>query len=240
MNNKEITTETKHERVRAMFDDIAPTYDRLNHILSLNIDRLWRKRVVRIVRRAGARRILDLATGTGDLAIALARGIRDCSVCGADLSPQMLAAAQRKIERVGLDERITLVESQAEHIALPDGSVDAATIGFGIRNFENREVALAELMRTIKSGGILVILEFSNPRNPIVGWFYRLYSHYLLPVVGGWVSHNRGAYEYLPASVDKFPAPEEFRAMLERAGFTQVRSHSQSCGIAQIYTAKRP
>lgn len=240
MNNKDITTETKHERVRAMFDDIAPTYDRLNHILSLNIDRLWRKRVVRIVRRTGARRILDLATGTGDLAIALARGIRDCSVCGADLSPQMLAAAQRKIERVGLDERVTLIESQAEHIALPDGSVDAATIGFGIRNFENREVALAELMRTIKSGGTLVILEFSNPRNPIVGWLYRLYSHYLLPAVGGWVSHNRGAYEYLPASVDKFPAPEEFRAMLERAGFTQVRSRSQSCGIAQIYTAKRP
>lgn len=240
MNNKDITTETKHERVRAMFDDIAPTYDRLNHILSLNIDRLWRKRVVRIVRRAGARRILDLATGTGDLAIALARGIRDCSVCGADLSPQMLTAAQRKIERVGLDERVTLIESQAEHIAQPDGSVDAATIGFGIRNFENREVALAELMRTIKSGGTLVILEFSNPRNPIVGWLYRLYSHYLLPAVGGWVSHNRGAYEYLPASVDKFPAPEEFRAMLERAGFTQVRSRSQSCGIAQIYTAKRP
>jgi len=232
--------ERKHERVRRMFDDIAPTYDRLNHILSLNIDRLWRRRVVGIVRRAGTKRILDLATGTGDLAIAMARGIRDCSICGADLSPRMLAAARQKIERMGLDERITLMECRAEDTGLPTGSVDAATIGFGIRNFENREVALAELMRTIKSGGLLVILEFSNPTNPIVGWAYRLYSHYLLPIVGGMVSHNRGAYEYLPASVDKFPEPAEFRAMLERAGFADVRSRSQSCGIAQIYTAKRP
>ncbi len=238
--NRTTDTETKHERVRRMFDDIAPTYDRLNHILSFNIDRLWRKRVVRIVRRTGAKRILDLATGTGDLAIAMARRIRDCSVCGADLSPQMLAAAQRKIERIGLDERITLTECRAEHIDLPAASVDAATIGFGIRNFENREASLAELMRTIKSGGTLVILEFSNPTSPIVRWAYRLYSHCLLPVVGGMISHNRDAYEYLPASVDKFPAPAEFRAMLERAGFTDVRSRSQSCGIAQIYIAKRP
>lgn len=235
-----VSTERKHERVRRMFDDIAPTYDRLNHILSLNIDRLWRRRVVRIVRRTGAKRILDLATGTGDLAIAMAHDIGGCSIYGADLSPQMLAAARRKIERRGLDERITLAECRAEHIELPDASVDAATIGFGIRNFENREASLAELMRTIKSGGVLVILEFSTPRNPIVGWAYRLYSHYLLPVVGGIISHNRGAYEYLPASVDKFPAPAEFRAMLERAGFVDVQSRPQSCGIAQIYTAKRP
>ncbi|MGN0006610.1 MAG: bifunctional demethylmenaquinone methyltransferase/2-methoxy-6-polyprenyl-1,4-benzoquinol methylase UbiE [Alistipes sp.] len=236
---RNIDTDTRHDKVRKMFDDIAPTYDRLNHILSFNIDKLWRRRVVRIVRRAGAKRILDLATGTGDLAIALARGIRDSSICGVDLSPQMLAEARRKIERIGLDERITLAECRAESTLLPTASVDAATIGFGIRNFENREAALAELHRTIKSGGLLVILEFSTPRNPIVGWLYGLYSHRILPAIGGMVSHNRGAYEYLPASVDEFPAPAQFRAMLERAGFTDVKSRSQSCGIAQIYTAKR-
>ncbi len=231
---------SKRDSVKLMFDDIAPTYDRLNHVLSLNIDRLWRRRVVRIVRRTGARRILDMATGTGDLAIDMARRIRGCTVCGADLSPEMLEEARRKIVRRGLDERITLTECDAENIGLQAGSVDAATIGFGIRNFEHPERGLSELFRTIKSGGHLVILEFSNPRNPLIGWFYRFYSHRLLPVIGGAVSHNRAAYEYLPASVDKFPAPEEFVRMLEAAGFVDVSSHSQSFGIAHIYIARRP
>ena len=231
---------TKRDRVRLMFDDIAPTYDRLNHVLSFNIDRLWRQRVVRIVRRTGAKRILDMATGTGDLAIAMARRIRGCTVCGADLSPEMLEEARRKIVRRGLDERITLMECDAERIDLQAECVDAATIGFGIRNFEHPERGLSELFRTIKSGGHLVILEFSNPRNRLVGALYRFYSHRLLPIIGGAVSHNRAAYEYLPDSVDKFPAPEEFVRMLEAAGFTDVRRRPQSCGIAQIYIAKRP
>lgn len=231
---------TKRDRVKQMFGDIAPTYDRLNHVLSFNIDRLWRRRVVRIVRRTGAKRILDLATGTGDLAIAMTRRIRGCTVCGADLSPEMLEEARRKIVRRGLDERITLMECDAEHIELQAGSVDAATIAFGIRNFEHPERGLSELFRTIKSGGHLVILEFSNPRNGFVGWLYRFYSHRLLPVIGGAVSHNRAAYEYLPDSVDKFPAPEEFVRMLESAGFADVRRRSQSLGIAQIYIARRP
>lgn len=231
---------TKRDRVRLMFDDIAPTYDRLNHVLSFNIDRLWRRRVVRIVRRTGAKRILDMATGTGDLAIAMARRIRGCTVCGADLSPEMLEEARRKIVRRGLDERITLMECDAERIELQAGCVDAATIGFGIRNFEHPERGLSELFRTIKSGGHLVILEFSNPRNRLVGALYRFYSHRLLPIIGGVVSHNRAAYEYLPDSVDRFPAPEEFVRMLEAAGFTDVRRRPQSCGIAQIYIARRP
>lgn len=231
---------TKRDRVRLMFDDIAPTYDRLNHVLSFNIDRLWRRRVVRIVRRTGAKRILDMATGTGDLAIAMARRIRGCTVCGADLSPEMLEEARRKIVRRGLDERITLMECDAERIDLQAECVDAATIGFGIRNFEHPERGLSELFRTIKSGGHLVILEFSNPRNRLVGALYRFYSHRLLPIIGGAVSHNRAAYEYLPDSVDRFPAPEEFVRMLEAAGFTDVRRRPQSCGIAQIYIAKRP
>jgi len=231
---------TKRDRVRLMFDDIAPTYDRLNHVLSFNIDRLWRRRVVRIVRRTGAKRILDMATGTGDLAIAMARRIRGCTVCGADLSPEMLEEARRKIVRRGLDERITLMECDAERIGLQAECVDAATIGFGIRNFEHPERGLSELFRTIKSGGHLVILEFSNPRNRLVGALYRFYSPRLLPIIGGAVSHNRAAYEYLPDSVDRFPAPEEFVRMLEAAGFTDVRRRPQSCGIAQIYIAKRP
>ncbi len=231
---------TKRDRVKRMFDDIAPTYDRLNHVLSFNIDRLWRRRVVRIVRHTGAKRILDVATGTGDLAIAMTRRIRGCTVCGADLSPEMLEEARRKIVRRGLDERITLMECDAERIDLQTGSVDAATIGFGIRNFEHPERGLSELFRTIKSGGHLVILEFSNPQNRLIAGFYRFYSHRLLPIIGGAVSHNREAYEYLPDSVDKFPAPDEFVRMLETAGFVDVIKHPQSFGIAHIYIAKRP
>ena len=231
---------TKSESVRRMFDDIAPTYDRLNHLLSFDIDRLWRRRVVRLVRRTGAMRILDMATGTGDLAIEMALRIRGCSVCGADISTQMLEHARRKIVRCGLDERIILMECDGEKIPLQSGSVDAATVGFGIRNFAHPERGLSELFRTIRSGGHLVVLEFSNPRNSLAAALYRFYSHRLLPLVGGALSHNRAAYEYLPDSVDRFPEPEEFVGMIGAAGFTDAAKHSMSLGIAHIYTATRP
>lgn len=228
------------ENVKSMFDDIAPTYDRLNHILSLSIDRLWRRRVVRIVRRAAAKQILDMATGTGDLAIDMARHIDDATILGADLSPEMLEVARQKVARLGLTERISLTECDAEHINLPDESVDAVTVAFGVRNFENREACLRELARVIRPGGTLVVLEFSNPRNAFIGWLYRIYSHKILPAIGGAISHNRNAYQYLPESVDTFPSPEEFMAMLCNAGLTAPKARRQSFGIAQIYTAQKP
>ena len=149
----------KTERVKEMFDHIAPTYDRLNHILSLSIDKLWRRRVVKNVRRLGAKHILDMATGTGDLAIAMARKIEGATICGVDLSPQMLEVARTKVSKLGLDERITLMEGNAEHLTLASESVDAVTIAFGIRNFENKEACLRELARVIRRDGHLVILE---------------------------------------------------------------------------------
>lgn len=239
MSNRADKQRTR-ENVKSMFDDIAPTYDRLNHILSLSIDRLWRRRVVRIVRRAAAKHILDMATGTGDLAIDMARHIDDATILGADLSPEMLEVARQKVARLGLTERISLTECDAEHINLPDESVDAVTVAFGVRNFENREACLRELARVIRPGGTLVVLEFSNPRNAFIGWLYRIYSHKILPAIGGAISHNRNAYQYLPESVDTFPSPEEFMAMLCNAGLTAPKAHSQSFGIAQIYTAQKP
>ena len=227
------------EQVKQMFDDIAPTYDRLNHILSLSIDKIWRNRVVRVVRRLGAKEILDIATGTGDLAIAMARKIEGTTICGADLSPEMLAVAKQKVAKAALSDRITLMEGNAEHLPLPDMSADAVTIAFGIRNFENKENCLRELRRVLRTDGHLIILEFSNPKNRLIGWLYRIYSHKILPWIGGLVSRNRSAYEYLPASVDSFPNPDIFSQMIESAGYKMVKRHSQSFGIAQIYIAQR-
>ena len=159
-----------------MFDNIAPKYDLLNHTLSMSIDRVWRRRVVGEVRRAKPGRILDVATGTGDLAIAMARRIRDVQVLGVDLSEQMLAVARRKIEARGLDGRIVLDRGDAERLAVADASVDVATVAFGVRNFGDLGAGLRELARTIKPGGTVVILECSRPRNRVFRALYEFYS----------------------------------------------------------------
>lgn len=233
------TQQTKKEEVREMFDNIAPRYDLLNHTLSLSIDRIWRRRVVRIVRRCHPHRILDVATGTGDLAIDMARHIRDVQVLGVDLSEKMLDVARRKVQARGLDSRILLDLGDAEHLSLADASVDVATVAFGVRNFGDLEAGLKELARTIKPGGKVVILEFSRPKNRFFRTLYEFYSYKILPRIGGMVSKDKRAYMYLPVSVGEFPAPGEFMAMMTRAGFTDCRARSQSFGIAQIYIGER-
>lgn len=233
------TDASKKSEVRTMFDNIAPRYDLLNHTLSLNIDRLWRRNVVRIVRRSGARRILDAATGTGDLAIALARCIPEARITAVDLSEGMLEVARRKVAARGLDDRIRLVQGDAEHLQADTASVDAATVAFGVRNFGDLPAGLRELARAIRPGGLVVILEFSRPRNRIFRALYEWYTNRILPSIGGAVSRDRRAYEYLPASVEEFPAPERFLELLREAGFHDCRTRCQSCGIAQIYIAKR-
>ena len=234
-----MSNKSKGEMVRGMFNDIAPTYDRLNHILSFDVDKLWRKRVVRIVRKLGAKHIMDMATGTGDLAIALARNIEGSTIYGADFSSEMLAVAKQKIEVLGLTERISLTECNAEDIPLVNEAVDAATVAFGVRNFEHQKEALTEMKRVIRKGGHLVVLEFSNPRCALVRWFYRLYSHYILPAIGRLVSKHATAYTYLPDSIDKFASPEAFTALLKEVGFDNVERKSQSMGIANIYIAHK-
>ena len=211
------TEQDKKEQVREMFDRIAPAYDRLNHTLSFQIDKLWRRHVVRIVRRMQPRRILDVATGTGDLALAMARRMRGVQVLGVDLSENMLAEARRKATACGLDERVVLSLGDAERLEVADASVDVVTVAFGVRNFGDLGAGLREIVRVLKPGGKVVILEFSTPRNPLF----------------------RRAYEYLPASVDEFPAPECFMAMMREAGFKDCRARSQSLGIAQIYTGEK-
>ena len=230
---------SKGEMVRGMFNDIAPTYDRLNHILSFDIDKLWRRRVVRIVCKLGAKQIMDMATGTGDLAIALARNIDGSTIYGADFSSEMLAVAKQKITQLCLSERILLTECNAENIPFADEMFDAATVAFGVRNFEHQKEALTEIKRTIRKNGNLIVLEFSNPKCAFVRWCYRLYSHYILPAIGRLVSKHATAYTYLPESIDQFASPEAFTALLKEVGFDRVERKSQSMGIAHIYIAHK-
>lgn len=233
--------QTKSEEVREMFDRIAPRYDLLNHLLSMGIDKLWRRRVVRMVRRLQPARILDLATGTGDLAIAFARKIKGVEVLGADPSKGMLAKAQEKIDRAGLKERIRLFCTFAEAMPMfPDACVDVATVAFGVRNFSDIREGIREIIRTLRPGGSLFILEFSTPTHPLVRGPYRWYSRHILPRVGGAVSNDRKAYEYLPLSVEEFLQPEQMIALLNELGLQHAKAHSLSFGIAQIYTAQKP
>ncbi|MBE6203330.1 MAG: bifunctional demethylmenaquinone methyltransferase/2-methoxy-6-polyprenyl-1,4-benzoquinol methylase UbiE [Rikenellaceae bacterium] len=232
--------QTKKEQVEEMFDNIAPTYDKLNHIMSLNIDRLWRRRVMRIVRRSKATKIMDVATGTGDLAIAMAKRVDRTQILGIDLSEEMLAVARQKIQKQGLEERIMLEKGDAEDLHMvADGSIDAVTVAFGVRNFENIERGLREMWRTLKEGGQLVVLEFSTPKNKFIRWIYAQYSHRLIPRIGSLISKDKRAYVYLPESVDEFPSPERFTEMLQKAGFKSIKRRSQSFGIAYIYVATK-
>ena len=232
--------QSKKEQVEQMFDNIAPTYDKLNHIMSLNIDRMWRRRVMRIVRRSKAHKIMDVATGTGDLAIAMAKRVDRTQILGVDLSEEMLAVARRKVEKQGLEERIMLEKGDAENLTMvTTESIDAATVAFGVRNFENIERGLSEIYRTLKPGGKLVVLEFSMPKKRLVRWVYSQYAHRLLPRIGGMISKDKQAYTYLPDSVEEFPSPERFAEILRGVGFKSVKTRSQSFGIAYIYDATK-
>ena len=230
---------TKKEEVQQMFDNIAPTYDKLNHILSLSIDKMWRRRVVRKVRRMKPEKIMDLATGTGDLAIKMAKAMPKAKIMGVDLSEKMLAVAAEKVRRKGLDDHIALYQGDAENLDVADGVLDVVTVAFGVRNFGNLEQGLSEIMRSLRSGGHIVVLEFSTPRNWLVRKCYQFYSNHVMKPVGGMVSKDRKAYDYLPDSIVEFPDRERFLEIMHHTGFVECRRFSQSFGIAQIYIGKK-
>ena len=233
------TEQPKKEQVHAMFDRIAPRYDLLNHTLSFGIDRRWRRRVVETVAACRPTRILDVATGTGDLAVALARRIREAHVTGVDLSEKMLDVAQRKAADRGLAERIALRQGDAERLGFDDASFDVATVAFGVRNFGDLDAGLRELARVLRPGGRLFVLEFSRPRNRLFRALYEFYTFRVLPLIGGAVSRDRQAYAYLPASVGEFPAPDAFVERLARAGFSAPCTRSISGGIAFLYIGEK-
>ncbi len=223
-----------------MFDRIAPSYDRLNHLLSLGIDRLWRRSAVRHAAEIRPERLLDVATGTGDQAIALARRIEGCRVVGVDISEGMLEVARRKIDRAGLGERVELRAGCVE--ALPvakEECFDAVTVSFGVRNFDDPAAGIRVLAEPLRPGGRLLILELSTPRNPLIRSLYGWYSRRVMPAVGGALSHERGAYNYLPASVEAFMSPARVVRAMEEAGLHDCRAVSKSFGIAHLYIGTR-
>ncbi len=232
---------TKGEEVREMFNTIAPAYDRLNHILSFQIDKIWRRRVVKFVAKNTPQEaeILDLATGTADLAIAMANEMPAAKLVGADPSEGMLSVAKQKLEERGLDGRISLMVQSAEALSFDDNRFDAVTAAFGVRNFSDLERGLSEMVRVTRPDGWVVVLEFSTPPNPIFRWFYNLYSRHIMPRVGALLSKDRKAYEYLPASVEEFASRSTFLELMGKVGLTNCTARSQCFGIAQIYVGEK-
>ncbi|WP_456448191.1 bifunctional demethylmenaquinone methyltransferase/2-methoxy-6-polyprenyl-1,4-benzoquinol methylase UbiE [Oceanithermus sp.] len=231
-------TEAKARKVRAMFGEIAPRYDLLNRLLSGGVDQRWRRLAVRLATEKAPRRILDVATGTGDVALRLKRVRPAAEVVGADFTPQMLELARAKAERTGLDVRF--VEADALALPFADASFDAVTVAFGFRNFADYERGLAEFYRVLAPGGRAVILEFPPPPEGLLGRAYRLYFGGVLPWIGGVISGRPEAYRYLPNSVERFPRPERLAAMLRAAGFAGVRWRLLTGGIAAVHVGDKP
>ena len=225
-------------KIRNMFDSIAADYDKLNHLLSLDVDKAWRKKAIREVRPGG--KVLDLACGTGDFAIAIARALPESHVTGVDLSTGMLSVMEQKVRDLGLEGRIESEEGDGENLRFEDSTFDRVTNAFGIRNFEEKEKGLEEALRVLVPGGKLVILELSRPDNKVLRWFYDLYFLNILPKIGGSVSGDKAAYSYLPASVKNFPGKKEFTAMMRDAGFERVTHKALTFGICRMYTGCKP
>ena len=231
--------EAKTGQVRRMFDSIAPADDTMNRLMTLGIDRRWRRKTVAEAVSGNPEAILDIATGTGDLAIALARAAEGATVTGVDLSEGMIEVGRRKVAEAGLSDRVKL--SPADALALPfaDNSFDVITVAFGVRNFEHLAEGYAEMLRVLRPGGRLVILELSLPEQKLIRGLFKLYFLHILPLIGGLISGNRGAYRYLPESVLRFPPKDIFLNMLTSAGFVNVGHKALTFGICRMYWGEK-
>lgn len=225
-----------------MFDNIAQSYDAFNHMTSVAIDKTWRKRSLkRFVDKTAPQQILDIACGTGDYAIAIAKAMNKGShVTGLDLSEGMLKVMEEKVARLGMNEFISMEQGDSENMRFEDGCFDCATIGFGIRNFENRPKGLREILRVLKPGGKLVILELSVPSNPVIRWFFNLYFLHVMPFIGGKMSGDKAAYRYLPASVLNFPKKKEWIKTMEDCGYINVTHKAFTLGVCRMYIGTKP
>lgn len=227
---------SKREQVERMFDAISPKYDFLNRLFSMGTDQGWRRKVMRLVAQEPVERLLDVATGTADLALMAAEQVKQ--VTGADISEGMLSHGREKVKKAGLEDRVALVRGDAADLPFADGSFDAITVAFGVRNFEDLPRGVSGMLRVLKPGGRLFVLEFSRPHG-LISPFYRFYFHKVMPFVGRMISKDSAAYSYLPASVDAFPEGPAFEDVLRASGGREVRSERLTGGIATLYTARK-
>ena len=230
---------SKKEQVADMFNAIAGKYDFLNRVLSLGIDVGWRKKTVRSVARYQPRLVLDVATGTADLAMALAKGCPGAQVEGADISAGMLDVGRQKVAQRGLANRVQWILGDGEMLPFEDNRFDAVTVAFGVRNFENLQAGLVDMLRVLKPGAPLAVLEFSQPTRQPFRAFYFFYFKHILPRIGKWVSRDSAAYTYLPASVEAFPYGQAFLDELAKAGYRKGYARPLTFGIATLYLAEK-
>lgn len=231
------SSEGKKLQVEQMFDSISGRYDFLNRFLSLGIDKVWRKTTIKTIASYNPKLILDVATGTADLALAAYAQTKPDQVIGIDISEGMLSKGREKVNKKGLGHVIKLQKGDSEALPFADDTFDAVTVGFGVRNFENLEKGLFEILRVLKPGGVLAVLEFSKPRVFPIKQFYNFYFKAILPTWGRLISGDNKAYTYLPESVKAFPDGKDFIAILEQTGYKQNNQKTLSFGICSLYTA---
>lgn len=240
MSRKEVkpygsTDKSKKEEVAEMFNNISGKYDFLNHFLSVGIDRIWRKKAIAKLRELNPQRMLDIATGTGDFALEALK-LNPKEIIGVDISEGMLAVGREKMKKKGVDHIISMRLGDSEALPFEDGYFDAFTVGFGVRNYENLEKGLSEMLRVLRPGGKGIILEFSKPKKFPVKQYYAFHSKYIIPFFGKRISKDDKAYAYLPESVAAFPEGEDFLAILRKVGYKNVEAQTVGGGIATIYS----
>lgn len=229
----------KRKQVERMFDNIAPSYDCLNHVFSFGIDKLWRRKSIDALKPFRHADILDVATGTGDFALLAARRLRPQKITAVDLSEGMMNIGREKVKRAGQDGIISFGKEDCEHLSFDDGSFDAVISAYGVRNFQNLDACLQEMRRVLRPGGHLLILELATPPRFPMKQLFRLYSHTLMTVVGRRLSHDRRAYSYLPATMEAFPQGEVMQKIIEKAGYREVSFHRFTFGLSTMYTARK-
>ncbi len=232
------SSKSKKEEVAEMFNNISAKYDFLNHFLSLGIDKLWRKKAVKILRSVNPTRILDIATGTGDFALE-SLVLKPTQIVGLDISSGMLEHGRVKMKKKGVDHIITMQQGDSEDIPYEDNYFDGLTVGFGVRNFENLEKGLGEMLRVVRPGGKLIILEFSKPKKFPIKQLFAFYSKNIIPILGKSISKDSNAYTYLPESVAAFPEGKNFENILAKVGYKDISSTLVSGGIATIYAGTK-
>lgn len=229
----------KREQIAEMFDNISPKYDFLNRLLSVGIDVWWRRKAISMLRAARPKFILDIATGTGDLAVEAVKQLKPDKVIGVDISEGMLAMGREKMKKIGMENVIELRTGDSEKLLFDNNTFDAVIVSFGVRNFENLEKGLTDMNRVTKPGGTCLIIEFSKPKTPIIKQLYWFYNSTIVPLIGKLISKDKAAYSYLPESVKAFPEGNDFLKVFEKAGFTETKSVPLTFGICTVYIGKK-